>query len=149
MVGAVTFKIEGLRETEAAMQELSKAAAKAQGRKALIAGGEVLASAAYRLAPKDEGYLADSIAVGTKLTRRQRSSHRKQADIEVFVGPNDPAAVPQEFGWEGNPPQPFMRPAWDQTHVAVLKRITDQLMVGVSQAVVRAQRKAARLASRG
>ena len=144
MTGPVTVRIEGLREVEQAMKELTKAAAKSQGRKALMAGGEVLSSRAYQLAPKDEGYLADSIDVGTKLTRRQKSLHRKAADVEVFVGPNDPAAVPQEFGWEGNPPQPFMRPAWDETHDAVLKRTADVLMVGVDKAVQRARAKAIR-----
>lgn len=145
MADRLTFRIEGLRETEKALEELSGSASRTQGRKALMAGGEILAKRARQLAPKLEEHLSESIDVGTRLTRRQRAQHRKVSDVEVFVGPNDPAAVPQEFGWEGNPPQPYMRPAWDETHRDVLKRISDQLMVGVSQAVLRARRKAARL----
>lgn len=146
MANPVTFRIEGLRETEKALAELSKAAARSQGRKALQAGGEVLAKRARELVPKDKGHMAESIDVSGTLTRTQKAQHRKQADIERFVGPNDPGAVAQEFGTYFHPPQPFMRPAWDQTHGEVLKRISDHLMVGVSQAVARARRKVARVA---
>lgn len=145
----ITVKVEGLREVEQAMEELSRAANRSVGRKALIEGGEILARTMRNLAPRDEGHLIESIDVGTKLTRRQRSLHRKESDVEVFVGANDPAAVTQEFGTEDHPPQPFARPAWAESQDAVLQRVGDVLMVEVDNRVKRARAKAAKLAAKG
>lgn len=139
---SVKVRVEGLREVEQAMEELKTVTARSVGRKALMAGGEILARAARALAPKHEMHLSESVDVGTKLTSRQASLHVKESDIEVFVGPNNPAAVPQEFGTYKEPPQAFMRPAWDETQQAVLKRIADELMIGVDKAVARARAKA-------
>lgn len=139
-----TVKIAGLRETEKAMEEISRAAGKAAARNALMQGGEVFAREWRNVAPRDEGHLIESIDVGTKLTRRQQSQHRKESPVEVFVGANDPAAVTQEFGTVDHPPQPSARPAWDATKDAVLKRITDVLMVDVQKRVARARAKAAK-----
>lgn len=144
-----TVKIEGLREVEKAMEELGRAASTAAGRKALLEGGEILARSMRNLAPKDEGHLIESIDVGTKLTRRQRSLHRRESPVEVFVGANDPAAVTQEFGTVDHAPQPFARPAWDETQDDVLKRVGDVLMVEVEKRVKRARAKAAKLAAKG
>ncbi len=142
MAEIFSHSVEGLKELETAMLELTHVTARGQGRKALKSGGQILADRMLELAPKDKGHLADSIAVGTKLTKRQKRQHKKQSDVEVFVGPNDPAAVPQEFGWEGNPPQPFARPAWDETHMQVLDEIARSLAVNVDKSVARARRKA-------
>lgn len=142
MADVVTVKVEGLRELERAMDELTTATARGQGRKALAAGGEVLARRMRDLAPRDTGNLIENIDEGGQLTRRQKSMHRKFADIERYVGASDPAAVQTEFGNENQPPQPWARPAWDQTQDRVLKTIADTLMVGVDKAVQRARRKA-------
>jgi HK97 gp10 family phage protein len=139
---SVKVRVEGLREVEQALSELKTATARSVGLKALRAGGEILARAARGLAPKDEMHLSESIDVGTKLTKRQAGLHVKESDLEVFVGPNDPAAIQQEFGNFKDAPQPFLRPAWDETKDQVLQRIADELMVGVDQAVAKARAKA-------
>ena len=138
----MTVKVDGLREVEQAFAEIGKAASKRVARNALKQGGEILAKRMRQLAPKLDGYLAESVEVSTQLTRTQRQKHQKRAPVEMFVGPNNSAAVPQEFGTFKEPPQPFARPAWDETQGEVLQRVTDELMVGVDKAVQRARRKA-------
>jgi len=137
-----TVKVEGLRQVEQAMEEISRSASKALARRALTEGGEIFAKEWRNIAPRDEGNYIESIDVGTKLTRRQKAQHRKESPVEVFVGANDPAAVTQEFGTVDHPPQPSARPAWASTQDAVLKRVGDELMVGIDKAVQRARRKA-------
>jgi HK97 gp10 family phage protein len=141
-----TVKIEGLRELEKALAEIAEAPRRRIGRNALKAGGEITARKARELAPKDEGHLAESISVSGKLDKRERRAHKKNAaDIEQFVGPgNHPQAIMQEFGTVTNERQPFMRPAWDATKDQVLKRIGNELWIGVLKAQKRAARKAAK-----
>lgn len=136
--------VEGLKEVEAVFADLGKSVSRRIARKALTAGGEILAKEMRSRAPRKDSNLVESIDVGTQLTRRQRAMHRKQDPVEVFVGAKDPAAVPQEFGTFKEPPQPFARPAWDASKTQVLDRISDELMVGVDQAVARAAAKAKR-----
>ncbi len=142
MPPVVRHQVEGLRELDAALQELTTATAANQGRKALRAGGEVLADRMIELVKRRTGALAESIGVGTRLTRRQRRASPKQADVEMHVGPNDPAAIQEEFGNSHQAPDPFARPAWDQTQGRVLKTITVELTANVDKAVQRARRKA-------
>lgn len=147
----VRVKVIGLKETEAALKALNEQvgtgrAARRVGLRALRAGGEILAKEARQRAPKFEMYLSESIDVSTRLTKSQRAAHKKFAPVEMFVGPNNPAAIPQEFGTFKEPPQPFMRPAWDATKDQVLKRIADTLMVDVERTAKREAAKAARLA---
>lgn len=143
MAGPVTMTIIGLSDTAAAMMELKTATARNQMRQALLAGGEVLAQAARSLAPVDQGWLRESIGASPKLSGRQASMHVPQAEVEVFVGPSSsPKAIVQEFGSFDQPPQPYMRPAWLRTQQAVLKRVTDEVIVRVHAALARARRKA-------
>lgn len=144
MAGEVSFKVDGLREIEEAFDELSTATARNQSRNALKAGGQITANRAKDLVHKLTGHMGDSIGVGTKLTRRQKRLHKKTADIEVFVGPNDAGQIGLEFGHEGVAPEPFMRPAWEETQKPVLDKIVSQLRTNVDKAVARARRKAAR-----
>lgn len=138
--------VEGLREVEEAFSDLGAVVARRLGRRALREGGEITARRARQLAPRDSGELIESIDVATRLTRRQRSQHRKQDPIEMFVGANNPSAIPQEFGTFKDPAQPFMRPAWDATQREVLDRIGKELFVGIEREAQRQARRTARLA---
>jgi hypothetical protein len=95
--------------------------------------------------------------VGTKLTDRQMSQHRKmfrddRAAVEVFVGPagiegkkgivSNPSAHTQEFGTAHHGPQPFMRPAWDSDHKALLQRLGEIMAKEIEKAITRQARKA-------
>jgi HK97 gp10 family phage protein len=136
-----------LREVHVALRKLPDATAKNIIRRILKRRGERIAKRARDLAPKDQGHLIESIRVGTKLSKRQRRSHKKFGpdDIEVFIGPGpDPAAHLQEFGSSRHGAQPFMRPAWDAEKRNALDGIGDDLWAEIRKAAERAARKAAK-----
>lgn len=138
-------KVEGLKELDEALSQFTPTKRRAIGRVALDNAGEITAKAARALAPEETGGLRESIDVSGTLTRAQKSQHTKQAEQERFIGPDGrPQGHLREFGGDGNPPQPFMRPAWDETKDAVLQRIQDELWVGIEKAVQSAARRAAR-----
>lgn len=150
----VTVRVEGLRELEAALRQLSKRTGKAVLRRTLLKAAAPMAEHAQSLAPERSGQLKKSVGVGTKLTRRQRGLHRKffrsdKAAYEVFVGASSaPQAHLREFGSDGFPMQPFMRPAWDLHKLATLDRIKTTLRAEIDRSARRAARKAARLAAK-
>lgn len=151
----VTVKFEGGKELERELQRLaSPTARKASGRRALKKAAQPLADLMRSLAPDDPATSGDdlraSIAVSTKLSPRQRKSHRRmfrndKASVEMFVGAGPlPQAHLQEFGTVHHAPQPFARPAWDRDRQAMLRRLSDELWKDIKKAVARAERKAAR-----
>lgn len=149
-------KVDGLKELDAALGELPKTTGKAVLRRVLKKAAQPVADAAERLAPRDDGTLAASIGVSTKLTTRQKREHRKmfksdKASVEMFVGAGKlPQAHIQEFGSETIvTPQPFMRPAWDGNKMAVLEAIKNDLGGEIMKAAQRLARKAAREAAKG
>jgi hypothetical protein len=149
-------RVEGLRELDRALAELPKSTAKAVLRRTLLKAGEPLADEMRSLAPDDASTggndLKSSIAVGTKLSRRQAKLHRREfkndkAFAEVFVGPGpDPAAWNQEFGNINHGPQSFARPAWDGKQREVLDIIKTETWNEIEKAAQRLARKAAKLA---
>jgi HK97 gp10 family phage protein len=154
---AVTVKLEGFKELEKELAKLATPAArKASARRALKVAAQPMADAGQAKAPRGEtGDLSASVAVGTKLSKRQAKAHRKmfrndKAAVEIFVGPGpDPAAWNQEFGNRNHAAQPFMRPAFDQEAMPTLDRLGKELWSDISKSVARAERRAARLAAKG
>lgn len=145
---SMKFKIDGLSELQTALRELPDATAKNVIRRVLKKAGQPIADRARELAPVDEGDLRDSIKVGTRLSGNQRRKHRKaqKDDVEMFVGAGPhPQAHLQEFGTSKFPPQPFMRPAWDQHKRAALNGIKEDLWTEIRKAAARLARKAAKL----
>jgi len=140
-----TVKVEGLRELDQALSQFTPTKRRAIGRVALDNAGEIVARAARAKVPVNTGGLRESIDVSGTLSRSQKTQHTKQAEQERFIGPdNRPAAHIQEFGGNGAPPQPYLRPAWDEMKDEVLQRIQDELIVGIEKAVQSAARRAAR-----
>ena len=149
-----TVKITGLRELENALRELPKATGKNVLRRVLRKRAEPMADAARSSAPDDPatgaGDLRSSIAVSTKLSKRQASLHRKmfrddKAAVEMFVGAGPvPQATQHEFGNINHGPQPFMRPAWDSGKDQILDGIKDDLAEEIDKAAKRLARKAAK-----
>ena len=148
-------RLEGFKDLDKALGELTEAAGKGVMRRALKSAATPVADAARGMAPVgDTGNLAASVAYGTKLTKRQAKLHRKafksdKASVEGFIGANDPAAVQQEFGNVNHGPQPFLRPAWDAGKGKVLADLATELGNEVQKAAARAARKAARQAAKG
>lgn len=151
---SVTFEVEGFREMEAALDELEKLATRrAVARRALIKAAQPMAEIMRNLAPDDPRTanedLVASIGVGTQLSDRQKSLHRRmfqndRAAVEVFVGAGPvPQAHLQEFGTVHHAAQPFARPAWDQDKVALLDRLGREMWAEIEKSVQRARRRAA------
>lgn len=141
-----TFKVEGLAELDAALQELSRATARNILLRTLKEQGEPIRADGERNAPKDKGGLKQSYTVGTKLSRRQKSQNKKESMVEVYIGPG-PAAkgVQTEFGNAHQAAQPHLRPAFDGNVQRVLAGIRDALADQIEKARERAARKAARI----
>lgn len=136
-------KVHGLKELDDALREFSKATERNIVRRALLKAGEPIVDTAASRAPRLRGHLQTSIGEGTKLSRRQKSLHRAKAGVEVFVGAGALVqAITQEFGTVSHPPQPFMRPAWDENKYRALERFKGAMSEEIDKAVKRAQRKA-------
>jgi HK97 gp10 family phage protein len=148
----MTFKVEGLAESEAALKDLrdsmgvSNATARNTIKRALLYSLEPIAETAQRLVPKQSGNLEKSIAVSTQLTKRQRAEHEKADPIEAFVGAGPlPQAHMVEFGSAHNQPRGFLRDAVDQNVAEVFRRFSEQLKVEIEKTAARAERKLAKL----
>lgn len=151
----VTVKLEGFKELDQALDNLSKAAGKGALRRSLKRAAEPTAKLAQGLAPVLTGKLKNSIIVGAKLDGRQAKLHRKmfrddRSSVELFVGPSylrgDGGRHGHllEFGTIKMPPQPFMRPAWEQDKKAILDRLKEELWDQIQKAIARANARAAR-----
>lgn len=155
---SVTVKIEGLRDLEQALGEVSQAAGRGAMRRALIKAGGPLVDKAKALAPVDSGALRASFAIsaklGTRQARLQRGLGLSKSEVRVYVGPSYDLgdggrhAHLVEFGTRHHGPQPFMRPAWSQDKRAVLQRLQEAVWAELQKSIARAERKAARAAAR-
>ncbi len=142
-------RVEGLKELERALRQLPQATAKTVSRNVLKKAAQPIADAGRANAPLGPtGNLKGPYGVGTKLTRRQRKLHRKQSPIEVFAGPNDPAAVQTEFGNNHQAAKPHLRPAWDANKMRALDIIKTELATSIDRTAKRLARKAAKAAGK-
>ena len=138
-------RVEGLRELDKALGELPRQTGKRVALKVLKNAGGPLAEAGSANAPLGPtGNLKASYSVGTKLTRRQGKLNRKESPVEVYIGPNDPAAIQTEFGNEHQAPEPHLRPAWDGGKDKALADIKSGLWSEIEKAAQRLARKAAK-----
>jgi HK97 gp10 family phage protein len=137
------FKLEGLRELEAALGQMPKATARATVMRSLRQGGEPIARAARRLVPVREGTLSESIDVSPTLAPSQRGDRKLVAPVEVHVGPGQmPQAITQEFGTYKEPAQPFMGPAWEAERMNALDIIGTSLGIEIEKTAARLAKKA-------
>ena len=141
----ITVKVEGLQGIEAALSQFTPRKRRDIARKALDHAGQITARVARSLAPVDEGHLRESIDVSGTLTRRQAGMHVKKAEVERFVGPGaHPQSNLREFGGDGAPPHPFMRPAWASTKDKVLDAIGDYAWIEIEKAIKAKAKRAAK-----
>lgn len=150
-MASAPFRIEGLEETVANLDELSRATQKNVLRRTLLKAGEPTADVASSLAPRDRGILSFSMVVAPNLTRRHKGEQRNRAsEVEVYVGPAGGMgalfyASHKEFGTVLMSASPYLRPAWASTRGIVLANITEGLKAEVGRSAARAARKVARL----
>lgn len=147
------MKLEGLQELRTALlEELPKATATNVQKRALMAAAEKMRADMESMAPVAPiagGRLKRSIAISTKLSKKQRTISKKESKVEVYVGPGSVReAVPQEFGTYKMAPHPFVRPAWAANKVGALKMIRELLAAEIEKARARIARKAARMAAK-
>ncbi|MVA47330.1 hypothetical protein GOZ83_19945 [Agrobacterium vitis] len=140
-----TFKVEGLKELEAALSEMKASTGKRITTKVLRDAGQPIADAAAAKAPILTMTLYENIGVGTKLTKRQGALFQKQSPVEVYVGASDPAGVQVEFGNDQQAAEPFLRPAWDSGKDRALDKIISGLWTSINKSAQRAARRAAKL----
>jgi HK97 gp10 family phage protein len=146
----ITVKLEGYAEVAEGLNELPQATSTNVLKRALLNAAEPIAETAKQLAPRLTGHLQMSITPSDKLSRRQKTLYHKESEVEIFVGPGAlPQATMQEFGTIHNPPQPYMRPAWEQNKVRALELIKTELADEIEKARQRIARKTARLAAKG
>lgn len=140
----IRVKVEGLKELEKVMGNLSAATNKRAARQVLMDVGEQLADDASHLAPDDPatgGFdLHTTVRAGRRATRGAK--HRKESPVEVLIGPRSRHQQLVEFGTSKTPAQPFMRPTWDGGKDWALKEISSQLMARIEKAAARAAKKA-------
>lgn len=142
-----TAKMEGLRELERMLlQELPESVGRNSIRRTLRKRAQPVQEAWKGKAPRGEGNYAESIVVGTRLTKRQARDARKEGKrfAEVHVGTADPAGMQQEFGNVRHPAQPSGRPAWEETQDTVLDGIGQDFMEDLNKTAARRARKLAK-----
>jgi HK97 gp10 family phage protein len=141
------MKVEGLAELKDVLRTLPDATAKNILRRVAKKGLQPIIEHAASLAPKHLGFLARSVVVTNKLSRRQKREHRKwnENDVEMFggFGPLRYAAM-NEYGTHTLKPRPFLRPAWDTGKERLFLGIKDDLWKEIEKAVARRARKAAK-----
>lgn len=171
-----TVKIDGLKETEEALKDFSRATGGNILKRAVGVAAAMLADEAIALAPKDEGDLKRGIKVskpriinpGTAafaqamretgdraIAAQAARAANKEAggtgrSAVTHVGPSKGVGqgILQEFGTAHHKAQPFMRPAWDANGEKAAGIIRDEIKSGIDKATERAARKAARLAAK-
>ena len=145
-------RTHGFKELDRALGDLKKTTAKSVGVRVLKKAGQPIADDAKANAPRLSGDTAESIHVGTKLSRSQKKAKRKAGSkhfAEVHVGPSaDEKGHLKEFDIEHAEGQPFMRPAWEGNKAKALHIIAAELGKEIQKAVQRAARRAKRLASK-
>jgi len=148
MASGITFKVEGLKELDAKLGELTQAAGKGVLRRVGRHALEPFDAAWRDLAPVLTGGLKESGGIGSKLTRRQRKANVRDSTVEVFAGPGPHAkAVQDEFGNSHQAAQPYVRPAWAATKDMALEIVKDDLATEIIKTSARARKAALRKAA--
>ena len=137
---AFTFRVEGFKGIEEALAGLTTVRKrKTQLKRVMKEALEPVAADAQAMAPVLSGRMKASIGVSDKLNRSQRKQVAKNDDeIVMHVGPYGRVnTITEEFGAQGRPPKPFMRPAWDRNSRDMLNALAVGLLPEIEAAVKR------------
>ena len=165
---AQRFRLDGLSEVEAVMTGLGKSMSNAVMRRTakkvltpMIETARSIVEA--QSSDTGDGGLAKSLAVTTKLSKRQAKEARRESKSysETYAGA---AALPQahllEFGtgerFHKNgksvgsmKAEPFMRPAWDQHKSGMADAVGGELWEEIERTIARKDRRQAKKAAAG
>jgi len=145
MIGKVDF--EGGREMERQLARLKQGTAKGAMRRALRNSAKPMAELMKGGMRRDQGDLADSVTITSKLSPRQASLRRRmfsdeRSAIELSVGPGPlPQAITEEFGTVNQAPHASVRPAWDADHMALLDRLGREMWTEIEKTIGRAAKR--------
>lgn len=146
-----SFKMEGLKELDAALAEFRPMTGRNILRRAGTQAMEPVADEMRAKAPVQRGHEQDlkkSIDTGTKGAKSAKREFRDTHVVEVYAGPSVvgdgvlPQAYQQEFGNENHGPQPYVRPGWDVKRSGVMPDLKDRLGTELDKASKRAARRA-------
>lgn len=141
-------KLAGFSELDKTLGQLPKAVAKRTLRKIGMDAMQPMADDMKARAPRKFGDLVEGITVGTNLARSQKKfggllGGPKSADmVIVHAGPGThPQAVIQEIGSFKEKAQPYVTPAWEAGHAALLDRVASGMADPIMKAAARAAKK--------
>jgi HK97 gp10 family phage protein len=137
------LRMEGLKELEKALLELSTKKARQIARKALRDAGKPILKAYKEKTEVLTGTLLKNTNLGTRLNRRQRKLTPRPgpSEIEIYIGTADPAGIAQEFGNRHQQASPALTPAWDaEGGPKALERIAKALGQGIERESARRAR---------
>lgn len=157
------MSLQGAADLDRALKAMARTTAKRTARKAMAKALSPVEEAARALAPQGPtGNLRDSVTISYKLNPSQaKEAGREGPDVaHMYVGAGSPHAHLVEFGTAARhhksgkfvgvmPPNPWMRPAWDDNRDAVLAGLTEALRIEIEAFAARAAKRAARKAARG
>ena len=160
--GGITVKIDGLKEIEAALKNLSKSTARRVQQRVLMKRAEPIRDAAKAKVPVRTGALKAGIIATVKRPRGHKTAAARAfagagggkagraaakaaggTPAEVFVvTPRLPQAHMVEFGSVNNPqPVPYMRNSWDALKHGTLDGIAKDLWAEIQKAAARSAKR--------
>jgi HK97 gp10 family phage protein len=129
----VDVQVRGLEELKRELNKLSVAIGDRLINNAARAGARVVARQAKANAPVGEtGALKKSLRV-----RRRSADDRRRGEVVAYAGTPLFYAKFQEFGTVKQPARPFLRPAVDESTVAIYDAIQRNLSVGIDREVAK------------
>lgn len=151
----VTFKVEGLKESIARLEELPKATRRNVTKKVALGMLEPIEGRMVELAPEETGTLVRSIDKSHKARGKKKPRARRKAGqwrvpaasyITAHLGPTGASPNPlfQEFGTVNMPPNAFARPAFDERAGQAIEVAGQLFRVHIGKAIERMEKKAAR-----
>ncbi len=129
MPGDINFKITGAREMEKLLLQLGPRVANKVGQKAVNAGARVIAKEAKNLVPVRTGALRKGITV---IVGKARKMSERVAIVTV-KGTAGWRAHLTEYGADGSPKKPFLRPALDKRAGEALNKMGEVLAEGIER----------------
>lgn len=132
----MTFKIEGMKEFDRAIEKLTKSIGADETEPILFSAAEIVTAeiqSNVNQIPKVTGNLRSSPV--TKMMEKRRHGEPRPS-IAAIDRKKAPHAHLVEFGARGGqmPAQPFFRPAWDAKRKAALEHIKEELAKSVKGA---------------
>lgn len=139
--GPVTVDISALGDVrlQKRLARLTTKMQKSIVRRALRAGAKEILAVTKQLVPVDTGKLREGLKI--RATKARRGSFGVQVQTptraDLGIGADEKGFYPAvlEYGADGHPPHPYLRPALEQGRAAALDAIATGIREGIDEAV--------------